>query len=756
MTVEREKDQINAKTAWNTLLHNISNLARLRQKNKKAFISYAWPPEGEERDTLQAWLKQLQDNLELAGITTFLDIRDMQGNLDVTMRNNLEASDFVIPILTPRFLARAEDPKTNLSFEFNLTLEKTKANPAAMLPILHTGQFQEVVKGPLAVLPKHLIYTIRAETRIEPYLVNLSPLGLIPIIYGIRIGDQDYENLLTTWRHSHLTRLPPSLPHAIERRGLMAETFYQPGGKEPVSVQIIQGIGGVGKTQLANMYAHRITANYQGFVRWLSADSLHLRVEWLHLGELLGLELTGLSESDQRQKIRAALKAHEKWLIILDGLENEAALQGLLPEILSPTQQVLITTRSQHWRYPILVVPPFTPEEAQTYFTSNHLTPHQEKGKNKLAEILGYLPLALKHAVSYMKSANVNAKSYLTLYQKQGILLFSDDGVFLNSYQHAIEQLAIKNPSAAELVKFCAYFPDGKIDERHIKVLVNLEDSAFDTCIVNIRDYGLLMRSETGLTMHPLVQAAIRQYEKTTCVAGEIVTRRLQSIGKLIGQVPLVTATTQALQSSSAFFQSAATVIATPQSDLSDQKIKELKAQLAELEKNREACLAKTAYKELPALTNTEEITARIKTLKEEREKCEEADDDFPDDKSSHLKLCIRFSKELPETDKKIHTIREEIQNLKEEQQANISIPFTKEGQNKTPMLKNEAIIKGKVGKLNSGLAIAKNVPVLLAEKVMTHQEKLLAGGALNTTILEQTGEIEELFVGIGNIDFAP
>ncbi len=65
------------------------------------------PPGNKEQcDLLQRWLKNFQEDLERAGIQVFLDVRDMQGHLDTTMRQRLADSDFVLPILTPRFLER--------------------------------------------------------------------------------------------------------------------------------------------------------------------------------------------------------------------------------------------------------------------------------------------------------------------------------------------------------------------------------------------------------------------------------------------------------------------------------------------------------------------------------------------------------------------------------------------------------------------------------------------------------------------------
>jgi tetratricopeptide (TPR) repeat protein len=521
-------------TAWHALLDGIRLLAQERGLIKKAFISYTWPPAVKEREALDVFLKRLQNEFERAGIQTFLDVRDdIPGNMDVVIHENIAASDFVLPILTPAFLAGVEEQgakPNNLQFQFQLMMEKAKANPDCLLPILHAGEFRDVYQGPLAPLAKQLLYRLHANTRLEPYLVELSdPLGLIPVMYGIRFNDPAYQALLLAWLESSLTSLPQPLPNAIARENQMADLFLssqQPRIPRkargiPSSIQIIQGMGGIGKTQLAILYANRQTQEKQ-FVRWMPADKEHLENEWQRLGELLGLYLKGHPLEEQHRAIQLALSQRKHWLLVLENVENKAALKGLLPPRLLPTQQVLITTRSQQWgNDPVLALPPFTLEECQTYFETR-LTPPQCVGVEDLTQELGALPLAIAHAVAYMQQTGKTAKNYLELYQEKGVALLAKEGVkseandanynatVLTTYQLSITSLASKHPKAAELVTSCAYFHPEDIKKSFLKKLLNLDEEAFDDCMRAIRKYSLLSKGNTGFNMHRLVQQVIR------------------------------------------------------------------------------------------------------------------------------------------------------------------------------------------------------------------------------------------------------
>jgi tetratricopeptide (TPR) repeat protein len=555
-----DRDKKRQQAAFAILLAGIRELGQARGQTPKAFISYAWPPAGPERNELQAFLKSLQEKLEAAGITVFFDLRDMKGDLDDIMREKLLEADFVLPILTPQFLKRVTegyDAKTsgkkpnNLFFEFELTLEKARLKPNSVMPILRSGAFGEVVTGHLAPLRGKMIYTCTVGTRTAPLLVGLSdPLGFIPVMYNIRIGDQAYQDLLRTWLDGSLTRLPQVLPDVVERQvplHQLTSGFAQQARQGVSPVQILQGTGGVGKTQLATLYANQQYAD-KSFVRWVYADQHNLQMEWQKLGELLGLELKGIEEAKQRRQIRQALSERESWLIVLDNLEDLNALKGLLPERQLPTQQVLITTRSENWgKYPVISLPPFTPEECQTYMQAR-LAQAQCEGVEALAKEMGYMPLALSHAVSYMKDTGTNAAAYLKLYKEKGIVLLRkqkegfeleggnarhDHAVF-TTYTLSMERLTAQNPQEAELVKFCAYLDPENIEERFLKHVLGIDEETLDDYLRDSRKHGLLTREATGFKMHRLVQATIRYDEAQSFSKEALWEQRLRPLAKMI------------------------------------------------------------------------------------------------------------------------------------------------------------------------------------------------------------------------------
>jgi hypothetical protein len=199
--------------SWNKLLNGIRekqhNEAAAQSNNnnnskvvqKKVFISYAWEDDSTEEGRvenakLQRYLKNLRNDLQKAGMSVFLDIGDMHGDMKVRMEKNLKASDVIITINTPRFKARAEAvPQTNLGFEYQLTLEKAKDIPYGIIPLHYSGSFNEAFPDSLKAYlirkngKDNLIHSAQEEGYCDTLVATQRPLGIIPAIYGIDCDD---------------------------------------------------------------------------------------------------------------------------------------------------------------------------------------------------------------------------------------------------------------------------------------------------------------------------------------------------------------------------------------------------------------------------------------------------------------------------------------------------------------------------------------------------------------------------------------
>lgn len=416
------------------------------------FISY-------RRDTGSYLAGRMYDYLKKDGYTAFYDIESMKsGKFTAQIYAKIEeAEDFVL-VLSKGALDRCvyEGDWVRLEIEYALKLDKNivlmitndflppsrEKMPKSLSGILDyqgVTSSSELFEASIKRLEKYLIT--------EPSAVQDETNQQVPVYFNL-----PYFNDWFCGRESEL--------EAINNH--FANNEY---------IQIIHGMGGMGKTQIAVKFVYNNMKSYS-MIHWINGESVNSIVDDYRqfLASVNHLPDGSDSEAVCRAYI-SYMAQHTNWLIVYDNcnyfLDSEFDLfrRMCLPKNNSDGN-IIITSRNSRriGRSTLIDVDIFTLEEAKQ-FLMQRAEISDEQAAEKLAARLGYFPLALEIAGAYIYATHgCDAEKYLS---------------YLYSYSDMLEQMVdvtdydktIKDVILLTLDKIKNDYPDDAISN-HIRTFL--------------------------------------------------------------------------------------------------------------------------------------------------------------------------------------------------------------------------------------------------------------------------------------------
>jgi tetratricopeptide (TPR) repeat protein len=307
--------------------------------------------------------------------------------------------------------------------------------------------------------------------------------------------------------------------------------------------QLLSGLGGIGKTRLAVEYAWRYGGRYQAalFVRADSRDGLRRGLAALAAADLLDLpERRAPHEDETVAAVLRRLRASPGWLLILDNADSReaaAAVSELLPRLAAG--HVLITSRRTHWGPALDAQPlaPLAPAEAASFLdrrTAGRRTPRPDdpQAADRLAALLGGLPLALEQAAAYIAQRRLSFAAYLDAWpaEREKVLAWYDPLVMAYpesvavTWQSSFDDLG---PAAAALLRLAAFLAPDPIPVALFEQGSGLLDSACQLlcdetgqprpaepavrdALADLDACSLIVWREETFTVHTMVQEVLR------------------------------------------------------------------------------------------------------------------------------------------------------------------------------------------------------------------------------------------------------
>jgi tetratricopeptide (TPR) repeat protein len=500
----------------------------------RVFISYSHDSEGHRERVLE-----LSQRLRSEGIDALIDryvLSPIEG-WPHWIERQIAKADHILVICTEAYRKRFEgDALGGVGWESYLirTAAADGATSSKMIPVLlEDGAAQHV---PLALRPMTAFYL---PEQLPQLLRRLgappeSPATPAGSLAAAAATPREIPVQLDIFEAAR--RDPPSRRIAnfsllgnsnfVGRSSTIAEmkaTLNAPrigGAWEP---QIILGMGGIGKTQVAIEYAYRHQEQYD--VLWLAraVDPSTLTLSYAELAR--ELELTSPEVVDLQIRMQATrrwLADHDRWLLIFDDCPSVEALRPFLPP--SPRGHVIVTSRNTEWHGSgrRLVLEPLAREESMELLlrASGRTDPEET---DELAAVLGDRPLALSMVGALVETtgdgfAMIQRKIEAGLEAAGSPALAS--APIAVSFASAMIAAQGKHPAAGPLLDVIAFMAPERIPlallREHPSVLappivaVTRDNQLLDRLIGDLARLCVLTRDGDFISIHPLLQTVAR------------------------------------------------------------------------------------------------------------------------------------------------------------------------------------------------------------------------------------------------------
>ncbi|WP_199509769.1 tetratricopeptide repeat protein [Nucisporomicrobium flavum] len=288
-----------------------------------------------------------------------------------------------------------------------------------------------------------------------------------------------------------------------------------------MAVQVVHGLGGIGKSTLAARWADRQAGTYYP-IWWITADSVAaLDAGLVALAAALQPALAGVLASEVlRERAVQWLASHDGWLLILDNVNDPDHITDLVGRL--PRGRIVITSRRANgWpdQVSAMCLTVLDEDEAVDLLTATLARAQISAAREDLVAVctqLGCLPLAVQQAGAYLSQTGITARDYLDLLARYPAVMYGegDEGragwqTIARLWRVTLDRLT-DDPLVGQALRVLAFFAPEVIPRRLLLPLG--EAPAVARAIGRLAAYNMItVDSAAGtLTVHRLVQALAR------------------------------------------------------------------------------------------------------------------------------------------------------------------------------------------------------------------------------------------------------
>ena len=291
-------------------------------------------------------------------------------------------------------------------------------------------------------------------------------------------------------------------------------------------VVFVQGIGGIGKTEIVKQYAKRYRSSYDTIIFATYADSLlslvnsetpfEIEPEFSRL-----VQADGIQEDEQsffERKLKKIKKlSNERTLIIIDNFDVEH--DDAFPELIKGKYRLLITTRCDYSRvYPWVKVGPIDSiDSLVSVFMENYQgfdVDEDDPDLVELIELVNRHTYTIELLAQHMENSGQTAREMIEALHSEGILSLNEEVQHAGNktqvaYKNLLKMFKVFDLSDTEksVLRYLSLMPLSGVSVRDFKGWANLNSPKI---LRDLEGRSWITRNVDGIALHPIIRDVIK------------------------------------------------------------------------------------------------------------------------------------------------------------------------------------------------------------------------------------------------------
>ena len=331
--------------------------------------------------------------------------------------------------------------------------------------------------------------------------------------------------------------VPPRVPDFVGRNVWLTDVHRVLTAESRRTAVTVQGMPGIGKTQLAIEYAHRYAREYD-LVWWVPCHDLQAAHGALaDLAARLGAASIDQAPSETGYAglfdVLRRGESYGNWLLIFDDADEPDEIRQLIPPLHG---HVLITSRNSSWEAWAEMVELDVFERAESIeFQRRRMRKFRVAAAHRLADAVGDLPVLLGHAVE----SQVAVDQYIARLERDPLGLLDGQpsdyqGTIAGEWQAILGQLGDRGPESLDLLACLCFFGDEPIPQEALERGSYRQDTSLHGVLSDPirRSRAIRMLRRVGLLRVHAETRTLEVHQVTRCVVRAVVGRRGASDAK--------------------------------------------------------------------------------------------------------------------------------------------------------------------------------------------------------------------------------